>query len=204
VTRFSAPVAGGPNAIKQAARAILARPEFQLTPPSPVERLRAWIGRELSSLIENALGFGPHGILGALIALVLLGGLVFIIVRAVRATGSNPVRDGFVVGGRCRPPEDWLAEAARREAEGDWRGALRCRYRGLIAELARRGLIEEIPGTTTGEYRRVVSANLPTGSKDFGGVTELFELAWYGDEPTDAETAASFRSLSERVLEAAR
>jgi hypothetical protein len=171
---------------------------------TPIERFRTWVGHELGRLIENALGFGPHGLLGALLALLLVGGLVFIIVRSLLATGSNPVREGFVVGGPRRPPEDWLAEAGRREAEGDWRGALRCRYRALVAELARRGLVEEIPGTTTGEYRRAVSSNLPTGGDAFGAATELFELAWYGQEPTNAETAAGFRGLSDRVLEASR
>jgi len=204
VTPSSAPVPGGPDATRRAVHAILSRPEFQPTPVTPIERLRTWVLHELGRLIENVLSFGPHGIVGALIALVLLGGLVFIIVRSVMATGTNPVREGFVVGGERRPPEDWLAEAVRREAEGDWRGALRCRYRALVAELARRGLIEEIPGTTTGEYKRAVGAYLPTGATEFGGATELFELAWYGDEPTDAETAASFRALSERVLEFAR
>ena len=204
MTPSSAPVPGGPDATRRAVHAILSRPEFQPTPVTPVERLRNWVFHQLGRLIESVLSFGPHGILGALIALALLGGLVFIIVRSVSATGTNPVREGFVVGGRRRPPEDWLAEAERREADGDWHGALRCRYRALVAELAHRGLIEEIPGTTTGEYRRAVASNLPTGASDFGGATELFELVWYGDEPTDVQTSTSFRAMSARVLEVAR
>ena len=204
MTPSSAPVPGGPDATRRFAHAILSRPEFQPTPVTPIERLRTWVLHQLSRLIENVLSFGPHGILGALIALALLGGLVFLIVRSVLATSGNPVREGFVVAGRPRPPEDWLAEAAQREADGDWRGAVRCRYRALVADLARRGVIEEIPGRTTGEYRWAVGVNLPTGATDFGEATELFELAWYGDEPADAGTAASFRSLSGRVLKVAR
>jgi len=200
VTRGSAPVPGGPDAIHRAAKAILDRPEFRPTPQTPIERLRSWVGHQLARLANDVLNAAPHGVLGALLALALVGVLVFLIVRAVRATGLNPARQGFAVGGPRRPPEDWLAEAARREAAGDWRGALRCRYRALVAELARRGLVEEIPGRTTGDYRRVVDANLPVRAEPFGGATELFERVWYGDAPTDQQTAAQFEALSEQVL----
>jgi hypothetical protein len=200
----SAPVPGGPAAIRRAAHDIVSRPEFRPTPKTPIERLRTWAYHQLGRLINDVITAGPHGIIGALLALILVAGLVIIIVRAVRATSTNPVRAGLAVNGPRRTPADWLAEVARCEAVGDWRGALRSRYRGLVAELARRGLLEEIPGRTTGEYRRAVDANLPNRSDDFGDATELFEHAWYGDEPTDAPASARFRALAERVLEGAR
>ena len=55
--------------------------------------------------------------------------------------------------GGARTAAQWRAEAAAHDAAGRWREALRCRYRALVAELAGRGLVEEIPGRTSGEYR---------------------------------------------------
>ena len=200
----SAPVPGGPAAIRRAAHDIVARAEFRPTPKTPIERLRTWAYHQLGRLINDVISAGPHGIVGALLGAALVGALVVIIVRAVRATSTNPVRAGFAVHGPRRAPADWLAEAARCEAAGDWRGALRSRYRGLVAELAGRGLVEEIPGRTTGEYRRAVDDNLPNRSEEFGDATDLFERAWYGHEPTDAPVSAQFRALADRVLEGAR
>jgi Domain of unknown function (DUF4129) len=203
----AASVPGGPDAVHQAVRRILARPEFQPTPESPVTTLRRWVLRQLGRLLDDLLGGGRFGVIGALLALAVLGGLVVIIVSAVRGTAANPVRAGFNVSGPRRPAAHWLADAAACEALGDWRGALRCRYRALIAELAQRGLIEEVPGRTTGEYRVAVGEALPASADLFAGATELFEVAWYGDNPdhpTDAAVAARFRHLADGVRAGAR
>lgn len=197
-------VPGGPDAVRRAARQILSRPEFRPTPESPLTRLRNWIGRQLAHLLDAVLGGGRFGVLGAILAVAILIALVVVIVLAVRSTTANPVRAGFSLPGPARPPADWLAEAAACERAGDWRGALRCRYRALVAELAGRGLVEEIPGRTTGEYRRLVSDAVPRASGPFAGATDLFEETWYGDRPADAASADRFRGLAGHVLEATR
>jgi hypothetical protein len=70
----------------------------------------------------------------------------------------------------------------------------------LVADLAARGVIEEIPGRTAGEYRVEVTEAAPRVGPEFAGATELFERAWYGSRPTGAEEAAQFRDLEQRVL----
>jgi hypothetical protein len=199
-----APVPGGPGAIHQAVRQILSRPEFQPTPESPVTTFRRWVFKEIGGLLNDLLGGGRFGVVGGLLALAVLFGLVATIVFAARGTVANPVRTGFSVSGPRRPAADWLADAASCEARGDWRGALRCRYRALIAELAQRGLVEEIPGRTTGEYRAAVTEALPSSAELFAGATELFEMVWYGDDPTDAAVAARFQELADGVRTGAR
>jgi hypothetical protein len=52
--------------------------------------------------------------------------------------------------------------------------------------LAARGLVEEVPGRTAGEYRREVGRAVPAAAADFAGATELFEVAWYGRSDTGA------------------
>jgi hypothetical protein len=200
-----APVPGGPDAIRRAARAVLSRPEFQPTPESPTALVRRWTLDQLGRLLSAALGGSRFGILGGILALAVVGALVIMIVLAVRGTGANPVlAGGFAVSGGQRPTAAWLADAAALEAAGDWRGALRCRYRALVAELAQRGLVDEIPGRTTGEYRRQLASTLPRSADDFSGVTDLFERAWYGDAFVTEAEAARLRALAERVRAGAR
>ncbi|MBV9410730.1 MAG: DUF4129 domain-containing protein, partial [Acidimicrobiia bacterium] len=99
---------------------------------------------------------------------------------------------------------DWRAEAEAHERAGEWRQAVRCRYRALVADLAGRGILNEVPGRTAGEYRRELGDALPAASPQFAGATELFEGAWYGHRPTGEADAAHFRDLADRVLEASR
>ena len=94
--------------------------------------------------------------------------------------------------GALRPP------STRPLADGATR--LRCRYRALVAELAGNGLLDDLPGKTTGEERADIAVAAPSASHSFSEATELFDDVWYGDAPTGPDDAARFRSLSERVL----
>jgi hypothetical protein len=98
-----------------------------------------------------------------------------------------------------RPATAWAAEAARLEAEGRWRDALRCRYRALVAGLAGAGVVEEIPGRTAGEYRLLVRQSRPAVDEPFGGATDQFERAWYGEADTGPDDTAAIRALADRV-----
>jgi hypothetical protein len=73
-----------------------------------------------------------------------------------------------------------------------------------VADLAGRGLLEEVPGRTTGEYRAELHASLPTASSSFRGATALFEGAWYGHQPTGAADTERFRELADSVMASAR
>ena len=81
---------------------------------------------------------------------------------------------------------------------------MRARYRALVADLAGRGVVDEIPGRTAGEYQAELGANLPAAAPPFAGATELFEGARYGQRPTASADAAHFRELADRVLQVAR
>jgi hypothetical protein len=37
-------------------------------------------------------------------------------------------------------------------------------------------------------------------AREFGGATELFELAWYGNRATGAPESSRFKDLAERVM----
>jgi hypothetical protein len=107
---------------------------------------------------------------------------------------------GSVVVDRTREPRGWREEAEAHRAAGRYRDALRCRYRALVGELARRGLLHEIPGRTTGEERRELGASAPVAVPPFGEAADLFDAAWYGRLDVDAEDDDRFQALDRDVL----
>ena len=93
-----------------------------------------------------------------------------------------------------------LGFAERHRAEGRFRDALRCRYRALVGDLARRGLLDEIPGCTTGEERRQLRVTSPNAVPFFGEAADIFDGAWYGNVSVDASDDDRFRQLDRDVL----
>jgi hypothetical protein len=190
-----------PDQVNRAIDRVLARPEYQHPGPSLLERVQRdvldWIARVLSGVVGAGLG--------AWIALaVILALVVLVLWRVAGGVTRDPGQGVAVSSGRLRPAADWRAEAEAHERAGEWRQAVRARYRALVADLAGRGLLQEIPGRTSGEYRAELGDALPVAASQFAGVTELFEGAWYGGRPTGAADAAHLRDLSDRVLEMAR
>lgn len=198
------PVPGeGPAEARRRAQEILARPELRPEPKPLVERVLDELGELLDEVAGSLGGISPVlawaivGVVGGLLGLVLW--------RAVRALQAEPgARGGVGIDGRRRPPADWRAEAAAHEAAGRWREALRCSWRAVVAELASLGLLEEVPGRTTGEHRRALARSLPGGAADFSRATRLFEDAWYAAAEVGRAEAVEVRDLGDRVLAQAR
>jgi hypothetical protein len=191
-----------PERVRDAIDEVLSRPEFAGSQPSPLQR--AW-SAVLSRIGEVLFGMGTPGgtVLGVVVLVVILAVIGVLIARFARTMTADPELAAAVALTPARTAAQWQAEAAEREAAGDWRGGLRCRYRALVATLAARGLVEEVPGTTTGEYRGQVARNVPAATTAFAGATELFELAWYGNRPTGAGEADRFATLAGDVLDRA-
>lgn len=188
---------------RRAMRSVLSRAEFEEPPVPLLERLRDalfdFLGRLLARLLEGATG-SP---VGWLVVALVVAAVVVLVVRFGRGMTRDPEREAVGAGagaGRRRSAADWRADAERLERAGAWRSAMRCRYRALVADLATRGLLDEIPGRTAGEYRTELATNAPLVAGDFSDVTALFEAAWYGGLPAGADDADRFRSLEQRVL----
>jgi Domain of unknown function (DUF4129) len=196
----SADVAGARNA----AHEILSRDEFKPPAQSPVRRALDWVRDRLARFIEKLLGvFGGGGggslIAWLILALVVAGAVALVVVRVRRGPVVRLAARSVVVD-RSREPADWRAEADEHARHGRFRDALRCRYRALVGDLARRGLLDEIPGRTTGEERDQLRATAPVAANEFGVATDLFDRAWYGDEPTGSGEDDRFRSLADAVM----
>lgn len=193
-----------PDEVRRAADEILARPEFLPEPRSLQERVFEWIADAFGRLIEDATGGGRGSIVAIAVIVVATAVAGWALYRLVR-TMSRDRRVAVDVGDDDvgRSPRDWLAEAAVHEAKGDWRQAVRCRYRALVAELTDRGLLEEVPGRTSGEYRRLVASALPDGAPPFAAASDTFDRAWYGSNPAGPDDAIRVREAAEGVLRVA-
>ena len=189
-----------PGEVRDAIGEVLSRAEYQRPAPGFVQRLR----QAAIDLIERILGALVGGGRGTLIAWVILAAAVVAIVvvatRFGRGVTRDPGRGVHTVASVRRGAADWRADAEAAERAGEWRQALRCRYRALVADLADRGLVEEVAGRTAGEYRSEVAGAAPGVAAPFAGATELFERAWYGDAPTGRDEADRFRGLADEVL----
>jgi hypothetical protein len=193
-----------PQQVREVVREVLARPEFRPPERSLVERAYDWVLEVIGRLLAALGGSGAGGIVGLILLGLVLLGVGVLVARFSRGLTPSPEVAAAVPGGQRRSAAEWRAEAEAHERAGAWRDAVRSRYRALVADLAFRGVVEEVPGRTAGEYRRQVGRALPDAASDFAGATELFEVAWYGRSDTGAQQAAHLRNLSDRVLQRAR
>jgi hypothetical protein len=189
-----------PGEVREATRRVLRRAEFQPAQRTPLEVAWEWLLERLGILLGQLAAGGAGSILGLLLVLLILAAVAFVAVRFALGVTADPAADAALPAVPRRAPASWRAEAEAHERAGEWRQAVRCRYRALVAELALRGLVDEVPGRTAGEYRGEVRRNAPVVADDFAGATELFELAWYARWPTGRDDAGRLRALSDRVL----
>jgi len=193
---------GGPPAgeVRQRAHEILSRSEFGRH-ESLVQRVLEWIVDQLRRF-NFGIGGGP-GFVGDLVSLAVFGGVILLLVMLVRAflrrTRSEPEAaedDLSIELEEGRAAIDWRSDAERFEAAGEWREAMRARYRELVAALVEERVLADVPGRTTGEYLSEYTAARPEGGAAFEALTRLFEGVWYGGADTGAEDNERFRRLA--------
>lgn len=176
-----------PDAARQAADEILARPEYREPQPSLVDRALEAIGDVLGRAVGLLTGSGAGSAVGLVVTVALLLLSSWFLYRALRASSrrrATPAADA-VVQGTTAPddPEVWRAEAERLAAAGDHRAALRCRYQELVARLVRSRAIAHDPSRTPDELRRDLRDRRPDLARGLDLVTDRFEVVWYGGAP---------------------
>jgi hypothetical protein len=193
--------AADPQNARDEAKNITSRPEYQPPEKSLYERaleeIQKFLGRVMSTLSSGGAGSA----FGWIVVIVLLGALSFLIVRLGRTVQRTPRQPHVEVAVEVhRTPTEWRSEAERFEAAGNWKEALRCRYRAMVADLVERDVVPDIPGRTVGEHRVDVRTTVPGAAPSFNGAAELFERAWYGDLPTGPDENRRFRELADSVV----
>ena len=191
-----------PGSVREQADQILSQPRYDEPAQSIPERIMEWVGEQLTNLIGSLVGGGGGAVVAWTILLGAAGAVIYLLVRygriTVPALAADPEPEVMVE--LTRSAREWRQEADALEGEGRWAEGLRCRYRALVADLVRRGVIPEQAGRTTGEYARDVAARQPEVAPSFAAATELFEAVWYGGVVTGPAEAERFRQLDARVL----
>ena len=204
-----------PEEVRRLADEILDRPEFATPDRSFVQRAIDSVLRWLERLFGGGDGGGGEvgGTAGGAggsswFTVVLLIAAVVVLVVLVRTLWGT-------WGRRPRPKDEldvdveghldaaaWDALARRLEAEGRWTEAMRARFGALVERLTDHGIVADVPGRTTGEYRVEVRAALPEAADAFTAAADRFDRAWYGGEEAGPDDAAGFTAAAERVLAA--
>lgn len=202
-----APPAVDAERVRRAVEEVLSRPEYAEAAPSLVARARAWLAEQLGRLLDALLSAGQASLLGTVLLVAFVAVAALLVARYLSGVRRDPAAEAAVGGPVGRTAGEWRAEADEHERAGRWREALRCHYRALVADLADAGVLEEVPGRTTGEYAAQLAAAVPGAAASFRAATEAFERAWYGHAPVDAadldafhdRAAATRRAVTGRV-----
>lgn len=187
-----------PDEVRRTAEEILSRPEYREPQPSLLDRALSAITDFLGRSFAALTGGGAGSIIGLVITALVLALALWLLAKALRTSWPRaPLGDAAgVVQGTSAPddPAVWDAEAERLAATGDHRGALRCRYQALVADLVRRGAVDDVAARTPAELRRELAGRQPDLDPVLDSVTERFESAWYGGRSVDAGALGAFRA----------
>jgi hypothetical protein len=152
--------------------------------PSLAQRVLLDIAQALGWLFDHTVGAMAGSGIGAVIAWLLLVGLLVLAGIFVRR-----VRGVTVSEGRLRLPAtfvsemDWRRAADAAIAAGDIAEAVRALYHLLLATLAARGVVHDAPSLTAGECRRAVRRQRPALAPAVDAATLSFERVVFGKVP---------------------
>ncbi len=185
-----------PEAANEAADEILSRVEFRRPAPSLFDRIQEEISELLGRAFEQLLGTGAGTVFAWAVVFAAVGLTVWFALRFSRTVTADRATDGQPeMVELSRSPADWRRQADADEALGRWKDGLLARYRAVVGQLVLDGVLDEIPGRTTGEYRRELAERRPDLARSFDEATTLFEQAWYGDVPTGGVERDRFVAL---------
>ena len=168
-----------------------------------MRRIIDWLAKQIK--VPFSAASGGNAVLGFVILIVFLAALAYVASRIRFGVPSSAKPDKVSLDidvEEDRPADVWRTEAEQAEAEGQWKLALRARYRWLLGELIERQVLVNVPGRTPGEYRNDFARIIPDQATPFTSATDLFERAWYGNEATGPQENQRFRAYAEQVLAA--
>lgn len=149
-------------------------------------------------------GIGP--ILSWIFILLAIAAVIFLLVYVIKNYVGNPrvkraKKEDPLVEHR-RSVSDWQALARDLESQGEWKLALRARFRELVRTLIDRRQLPDIAGLTTGELRERLNTTTPDAEHQFDEISSLFEWGWYGRRTVKEHDVTRLVDLSQIVLNA--
>ena len=187
------------DSAREAAETELRKPIYRIGEETPVERAVNWLLEKLTAVFDNAVSVAPGGLPSLLLVVAAIIGLLI----AIRlGLGPARLRDALTDrrrGAKSLSANEYRAEAERLAAEGDFKEAVRARFRAVIRELEERAVLDPRPGRTAGEIAREGSTAVPAIGGDLRAAAETFDEAWYGRRTAGAADYARLRDADERI-----
>jgi hypothetical protein len=158
-----------------------------------------WVLERISGAIDTAVDVTPGGL-----PVLLLVVLVVVALLVLLRVGLGPValRDKLTDrrrGARARTPDEYREEADGHAAAGDFKEAVRARFRAIIRELEVRAVLDPRAGRTAGEIAREGGAAVPAVAPDLNTVAATFDLVWYGRHEATLADYATIRDADQRI-----
>ena len=181
------------------ARRELSDPKYHIDDPSIVERAMRWVLDKIFDAIGNLVDVTPGG-LPAL--LVVVAAIVALAVFLRLGLGPVALRDAITDrrrGARARTAAEYRAEAEALAARGDYKEAVRARFRAIIRELEERAVLDPRPGRTAGEIAREGGGAVPAIRDDLQAVARTFDELWYGGREATRAHYDAVRDADERI-----
>ncbi|MBL9161755.1 MAG: DUF4129 domain-containing protein [Planctomycetaceae bacterium] len=182
-----------PDDIRDTARLVLERPEFQVeTPPPGGEQLLQFLEWLIRLLLRpfvwlfNAMEGFPEPlrwlvVVALFLLLIALLGHIFYTVFSVLRSPSRKTALIDVARGAELQPADFERLADEAAADRDYIGAVRCLFRAALVSLQQREQRRLRPGITNREIlSRLRDARLVDAMRLF---VETIDSGWYGRQP---------------------
>lgn len=183
---------------QRAARQELSRPEYHRDDPSLLNRAVTWLFHQLDRL--GGASFGQSAL--AVVAVILVGGVVLMVIRAGRPTTSARAATTGVDPLRAAAARDHARAAQELTEAGRYTEALREWLRATVRTLEDRGVLDPRPGRTADDIARIAGAALPDAAAALRAATAAFDAVWFGGRAATAADAAAGRVAAEAVRQA--
>jgi hypothetical protein len=168
---------------RDAARRELSKRIYRRAQPSWFERVLRAILNRIGRLLNEASSVVPGGLPGLLLLVVIVVALIVVLRMKLGPVRRRQDLLTDLSGTAPRSAQDYRDEAAAFAAAGDWREALRARFRAVIRQLEERGVLDQRPGRTAGEIAAEAGAAMPSIAASMRAVADVFNEVWYGDRP---------------------
>lgn len=159
---------------------------------------------ELVYRVQAARGAGGGPSLGFVLAVVLLVAAIGLVVwRVGLPRWRRRVRDGAVEADPMLAATDYRERSTALAAEGDWRGAVRDRFRAVVRELEVRTVLDVRPARTAWEAAASAGRVLPDCRDRLVDAADTFSSVVYGERAADPTAYERMVALDAAVTDAA-
>lgn len=204
------PIEIGGDEARRRALAELAKAKYGGTPEwlqRAADRAWRWVERILEAYLRWRASQGAGGGVSPwfVIAVVVLVVALALIVWKVGLPRwqRRSASDHSLALDPTKAATDYRALAEAAAAAGDWRVAVRERFRAVVRELEVRTILDVRPARTAWEAAYSASRTVPEAADALHSGAELFNAVVYGDRAADAGTYARLVAVDQTVTAAA-